>query len=106
MPIELSAHLLQGLPEDRKGLIELFTHAHALGALAGEQERQPTTARPSPTTDHARRGLPTHERSKTLEQLLALATHHDSAMLELRTSGRQRERDIHRRRLGMLLEVG
>ena len=54
-PVQMSAHLLEGLPEHRERLVELPTHPDPLGALAGEQERDaaPAGARPHPAPDPA-----------------------------------------------------
>ena len=80
-----------------------LAHAHALRALAGEEEGQAAdTGDGGHTLKHSRRGSPRTSASKAAERALTLAAQHDGALLEDRAV-RQGEAHISYAELGISL---
>src|ERR1700709_142247 len=90
--VELGADLIQGGGEGREGLVELFAHARALGALATEEEGELALA--GAALDQVRVGLSRSQSAEGFKELLAILPDRGGAMLEGGAGGGEGEGDV------------
>ncbi|GAA1012148.1 hypothetical protein GCM10009556_038240 [Acrocarpospora pleiomorpha] len=98
-------HTVKGLGEHREPLVRLQAHAHALSALAGEQERRLLVVL-GPAAYDSRRRLAGGQRPQPGQRPGTIAGQHRGPVLERGTGGRQRERHVGQVRLGTAFQVG
>ncbi|GID56843.1 hypothetical protein Aco03nite_052470 [Actinoplanes couchii] len=91
-PVEVGADLVERRGEHREPVVQAAAHADPLGALPGEQHREPAGAAALPD-GHRRVGPVRRQGGQAAQQFVPVADH-DGPLLERGTGGGQRQADV------------
>src|ERR1700728_2527055 len=103
--VETLAYLVKRIFEDRRVLVQLVAHSHALRSLTGEQKGKSISARPKLSLHDSGRGAPGAQRFDTGQQLDSSAANRYCPVGKCGSPGEQRVADVPSLQLGLVSDT-